>query len=432
MTRHVGPFAVLLAAVALPLLRAQAPAAPAAAVVHGRLELHQGLRVLRTWGTPAERGRAHGLLLGNDIATAMQTEFAARFERRQALLGQARRALPRLIEYPDDVRVEIEALFAGLVESGAARALEGFDRDFDRDDLLIANALDVFGLMGCSGFTAFGDQVDGGGVLTGRNFDWPFTGQHLIDQTIVLVQHDERGRAVASVTWPGYVGTVTGINQDGVFVALHVGSGRITLAPEPGSWPTAIAAREILARSDAAAPAQVFALAQDLLSNTSPPAGFLTRVVLPTLGAGSPAGLFETDSRKCVRAAIDGPCIVTNHFLGRDDGRDASGDSVERQRTVQKGLDQCLHDGDHRVSVDEAWAMLAAVQRGGGKRFGTLHSLVFRHDPWCFELRRADLVDGKLVAAPSSTRRHVLARAVLFPADPTAAPAVEPPAGGGR
>ena len=36
--------------------------------VHGRLGLHDGLRVLHTWGTPQERGYAHGFLLGNDIA----------------------------------------------------------------------------------------------------------------------------------------------------------------------------------------------------------------------------------------------------------------------------------------------------------------------------------------------------------------------------
>ena len=421
------PLLVLAALLGAP--RAQEAAAPATKTApqagtdaHARIEDFHGLRIVHTWGTPQQRGHAHGLLLANDIAAAMRLEFAARFERRQALLEQARKALPRLIEYPADVRAEIEALYQGIVDSGVSRALGGIDRDFDLDDVLIANALDVFGLMGCSGFTVWGDQVEGGGVLTGRNFDWPFTGPHLLDQTIVLVQHGDDGTAVASVTWPGYVGTVTGIDEEGVAAFLHVGSARITLAPEPGSWPTAVAAREILQQAHGDDPAQVFATAQTLLSNTSPPAGFLTRIVLPQAPAsGSPAGLFETDSRKCVRAVVDGPCVVTNHFLTRTDGREASGDSIEREKQVHACIDRCLHEGDHHISVAEGWEMLGAVQRGGGKRFGTLHSLVFRQQPWCFELRLASLQDGKLVAAPQSERRFQLPRELLFPANPAQA-----------
>src|SRR5262245_53104466 len=81
--------------------------APPAAALHGRIEDCHGLRIVRTWGTPQERGRAHGLLLGGDIAAAMQTEFAARFGRKPQLLQLARQSLARLIRYPDDVAAEL-------------------------------------------------------------------------------------------------------------------------------------------------------------------------------------------------------------------------------------------------------------------------------------------------------------------------------------
>jgi hypothetical protein len=55
------------------------------------------------------------------------------------------------------------------------------------------------------------------------------------------------------------------------------------------------------------------------------------------------------------------------------------------------------------------------VQRGGGHAFGTLHSLVFRQEPWCFELRIAELGPVGLVAAPVSSRRWSVPREVLFP-----------------
>jgi hypothetical protein len=69
------------------------------------------------------------------------------------------------------------------------------------------------------------------------------------------------------------------------------------------------------------------------------------------------------------------------------------------------------------VSPVEAWDVLATVDRGGKRSFGTLHALVYRHEPWCFELRVAELKDGGLVAAPVSARRYVLTRAELFAPD---------------
>lgn len=407
---------------------AQAPAAkPAPAIateLHGRIEDLGGMKLLRVWGTPQERGYAHGVLLGKEVAAAAITEFTARFgpKDKQALLGLARDSVDRLIEYPDEVQQEIDGLFAGLVDSKADLAMPALGRAFDLTDLRIANALDVFGLMGCSGFAVWGEQADGGGVLTARNFDWPFTGPHLLDGTILLVEHLADGRAVCSVTWPGYVATVTGVSSDGVAVFLHVGSAKVSMTPEPGSWPTAIAARRILEEVRPADPAAAFAKAKELLGYTSPPAGFLTRVVLPNVPQdGSPAAVFETDTKQSVMAdAPAGPSVVTNHFETRKDGRKASKDSLDRAVKVRAGVGDCLAAGDHKLSVGEAWTVLEGVQRGN-QRFGTLHAIVFRHEPWCFELRLGTHDDKGCVPAPVSTRRFVLSREQVFGKDVPAA-----------
>lgn len=396
-----------------------------AADLHGRVEdLGDGLKLLRTWGTPEERGYAHGFLLGEQIAEVGIAEFTARFSRRKPLLELARKSLDRLIDYPEDVAAEIAAVYRGLVDSGADRAMPAIGRDFDLVDLKVANALDVFGLMGCSGVTVWGGRVDGGGVLTARNFDWPYTGRHVLDGTILLVQHLPGGVATASVTWPGYVPIVTGISSEGVAAFLHVGSARFTLTPEPGSWPTAVAARRALEDLRAANPAEdSFGAAQELLSYTSPPAGFLTRVVLPAVpAAGPPVAVFEADAKKCVRGgAIGDFSVVTNHFFVREDGRGTGRDSAGRKDRLCDGIGECFDGGDSKVSVAEAWDLLTSVERGGGRRFGTLHSLVFRHDPWCFELRIGTLEDGRIVAATSSARRFALTREQVFGAgDPGA------------
>lgn len=384
-----------------------------AEAAHGRLEQYQGLRILRLWGTPEQRGHAHGVLLGKDIAATAAAEFGKRFGRKPTLLDVARKSLDRNIGWPEPVRREIEAMWRGVLESGANLRVEELDRDLDLQDLLLANALDVYGLMGCSGLTVWGEQVEGGGVLTARNFDWPYTGPHMVEQAIVLVQHLE-GRAVASVTWPGYVGTITGVSSDGVAAFLHVGNANITYTPEPDSWPTAMALRAILEQVAGASGQQGLELAQKLLGNTSAPAGYITRVVLPQPGADGPVGLFEADRNKVVRAAVAQCEVTTNHFQGRTDGRAASKDSTDRQKSISTGLEKVGASGA-KVTPAAAWQMLAEVQRGGSRAFGTLHSLVFRHAPWCFELRIAEPGEGGLVAAPVSTRRWSVPREVLFP-----------------
>lgn len=417
--RWIAP--VFAFAVAASLVAQQAAAPPVAAphAVNGRVDQIGALRVLHVFGSAKERGYAHGFLLGKDIAAILVAEWTKRFARHQPLLQQARGALGRLVVYPDDVRAEIDALFAGIVDSGASRDMPELEREFDATDLLVANALDVFGLMGCSSFTLWGDQVVGGGVLTGRNFDWPLTGEHLLTATMLVVQHFDDGRAVASVSWPGFVGTVTGVSGDGVAAFLHVGSAKITMTPEPESWPTAVAARAILAAGAGTDAPVTFERARRLLEFTSPPAGYLTHVVLPRAPAdGPPVAVFETDAESSVIARLDpGACVLTNHFRTRTDGRKASRDSLDREQRVTKGIGGCLDTGDHKVSIEEAWTLLQSVERGGSHAFGTLHSLVFRHEPWHFELRVALLGDEGVVAAPDSDRRFSLAREQVFPAD---------------
>lgn len=423
---------VLTGLAAMPSLLAQstppvvaAPADTAAAagkpsilrrVDHGRVEQHGDLVLVRTWGTPEQRGRAHGLLMANEVAAAIVQEFSARYGNSPKILDYARRSLPRMIEFPEFVQQEIDGLWQGLVDSKVELKVDGLGRAFDRTDLMIVNALDVFGLLGCSGFTVWGEQVLGGGVLTARNFDWPLTGPHLLQHTVLVVQHDENGRASASVGWPGYVGTVTGVSSDGVATFLHTGSAEISIVPQPQSWPSAAALRSILrSGTHGGDAAKVFAFARQELENTSPPIGYLTHVVLPFVPAnGAPLGVFETDVKTCVQGEVGaGPFVLTNHFRTRKDGRDAGSDSENRERQLGAGLGKCLATGDKVTSVAEAWDALHLVDRGG-RSFGTLHSLVFRHEPWCFELRIAEPGEKGLVAAPVSTRRYALSRQQVF------------------
>lgn len=198
-----------------------------------------------------------------------------------------------------------------------------------------------------------------------------------------------------------------------------MGTGKISRTPEPNSWPTAVAARRILEELLPADGEKAFAKAKKLLENTSPPAGYLTRVVLPIAPmGGSPAAVFETDRDESVQAeAAKDVSVVTNHFTTRKDGRPASKDSLERETKVRGGVDTCLHDGDHQGRFGCRGVAGTRVCSAAMPASGTLHSLVFRNDPWCFELRIGEKGEQGCVPAPISARRYVLRREQLFPKD---------------
>jgi hypothetical protein len=81
----------------------------------------------------------------------------------------------------------------------------------------------------CSSFVLTGDKSATGGPIHGRNLDY-MIGDGFIDpdglvpvelrqNLTVFVVRPDRGRAFASVAWPGFVGSVTTMNVDGVSLA---------------------------------------------------------------------------------------------------------------------------------------------------------------------------------------------------------------------
>jgi isopenicillin-N N-acyltransferase-like protein len=100
-------------------------------------------------------------------------------------------------------------------------------------------------LLGCSSFVARGDATEGGRVLLARNFD--FEAGPSFDRGKALFLVFEEGRIpYASVSWPGFVGSVTGMNAEGVALVVHGGRAREVV---PGGEPVPHTMREVLARA---------------------------------------------------------------------------------------------------------------------------------------------------------------------------------------
>jgi hypothetical protein len=171
------------------------------------------LRTLELAGSPRERGRRHGQVLGEDLRRMRRAllTYLARLSLYSAavpLFGLLTVLARRLWPYvPPRLQEEMVAVAQGAeVRLGT---------------VLLINVLDDLANNSprCSALAVGEERTDEGLYLLGRNLDYPlFTTVLTRLQTLFLVV-PVRGQPFASLAWPGYVGVCTGMNRAGVGLA---------------------------------------------------------------------------------------------------------------------------------------------------------------------------------------------------------------------
>lgn len=171
------------------------------------------MRILEIWGSPGERGRRHGQVLGEEIRQ-MRRALLAYLARVSLYVGAlplfglllwwARGFWPFL---PPRLRQELAGVAAGA--------------QVGLGTILLINVLDdlAHNFPQCSALAAGDSHSDRGSYLMGRNLDYPLFIDIMVRlQTLILMEPDQ-GQALASLAWPGYVGVCTGISRVGVALA---------------------------------------------------------------------------------------------------------------------------------------------------------------------------------------------------------------------
>lgn len=106
----------------------------------------------------------------------------------------------------------------------------------------IGHALQDLALVGCSSFAAWGDKSADGSLILGRNFDF-YAGDDFAKDKVIAFIKPNKGIPFMMVTWPGMIGAVSGMNNEGLSVTINAGKSKIPLIAKT---PISILTREIL------------------------------------------------------------------------------------------------------------------------------------------------------------------------------------------
>jgi isopenicillin-N N-acyltransferase-like protein len=100
-------------------------------------------------------------------------------------------------------------------------------------------------LIGCTSFAVTGDGAEAGHSVLARTFDFE-AGDIFDSHKAVFLVHESGRLAYASVSWPGLIGAVTGMNEAGLALVVHGGRAR---EPRNSGEPLAHTMRDVLGES---------------------------------------------------------------------------------------------------------------------------------------------------------------------------------------
>ncbi|MES2705680.1 MAG: C45 family peptidase [Verrucomicrobiota bacterium] len=223
-------------------LGARIPALPPAAGARhliategaGRLEDFDGTRVLFLSGTPEQMGHQHGTLLKKEIRRVVERVLygvgvGSSFEKGRWFFGEIEEAVRRTSPFIDPRH---------LAEMDAIAAAAGVQPE----EIRLSNFFPE--LFHCSGFALLGKATPDGKLYHGRILDY-MRGAGLEENAAVIVSRPEKGHAWVNISYAGFTGSVTAMNEKQLCVGEMGGRGE-------GSWdgkPMAQLVREVMEKT---------------------------------------------------------------------------------------------------------------------------------------------------------------------------------------
>ncbi|MCB9192340.1 MAG: hypothetical protein H6603_01970 [Flavobacteriales bacterium] len=314
----------LLSEIMMIVLELDPPKVQEMNLVADSVQIKDGLRVFgdnwyglnsgRLWeafieGKPYERGRVFGLLAEREIVS-----------QEDAFVGQIKRLVSselflKTLKYgvvffnrnlDDHVPLELQKEIYGVSRSFADKydfIGEKYSRILNYHAAHdIGHALQDLSIVGCSSFAVWDGFSEDSSLIVARNFDF-YMGDEFAKNKLVLFTKPDSGFAFASVTWAGFMGVVSGMNEHGLTVTLNAAKSEI---PDGAKTPISILAREILQYAKNIDEAYEIARARQTFVSES--------ILIGSAEDHSAAVIEKSPDRIDIYRSANSQLICTNHY----------------------------------------------------------------------------------------------------------------------
>jgi len=208
-----------------------------------------GLYELYIEGEPFERGVINGKLT-EELVVRQEDHFAdqitkmvpSKFKRNflKYLIGWFNRKLDKNVteEYKEEIYGVSESASPKYQYLGTNyQRILNYHAAHD-----IGHAVQNLAMVGCTSFGTWGGMSADSTMIIGRNFDF-YVGDKFSEDKIVAFFNPTKGHKFMTVTWGGFVGAVSGMNDQGLSVTINAAK---TSLPTGSATPVSLVTREIL------------------------------------------------------------------------------------------------------------------------------------------------------------------------------------------
>lgn len=213
------------------------------AQVNGELTQMDGKWILQTWGTHQQRGFAQGYLLSQPIMQIYHNYIFTILAMSNPLIYNS------IVSFYQDsftveqkYELEAQGIIDGMLAAGTDIYVADLGRQLNKDDLLTFNCIvDIYPYFsslnaiggsapGCSSLSSWGTSTQADSLLSGsiaisRFLDWDQDAT-LIGNPLMIISHPSEPdeQKWISFTYPGMIGTLSGISESGKSAFLNMGN----------------------------------------------------------------------------------------------------------------------------------------------------------------------------------------------------------------